>query len=221
MRPGPTFFILIETIGILSFAINAILAGRKKDLSTFGIFVVAAVTALGGGTLRDILLGPAAQPFFWIANPFYIVAIFALAVGYCRLGAVRAILDRRDVFLKETAEVIAFASLGALGAVKAYAILVPGMGEGMLPVLHVLLLSAFFGAMGAAFGSVIRDMIIGDFPGALRPGVGTLEAAFIGSAAAAGLRLADVPQPWALLAGFVVIGAIRAAIVVNLHAAKA
>lgn len=221
MRTGPTLFILIETIGILSFAINAILAGRAKQLSTFGIFVVAATTALGGGTLRDILLGPAALPFFWVANPFYIVAIFALSVGYCHIGTVRAILDRRDVVLKETAEVIAFASLGALGALKAFGILAPTMGEGWLAVVQIWLLSAFFGAMGAAFGSVIRDVILGELPAALKPRVGTLEAAFAGSAAAVALRLVDVAQPWALLAGFLVIAAVRGAMVVNLHAAKA
>ncbi len=221
MRTGPSLLVLIEMIGIISFAVNAIMAGRAKPLSTMGIFVVAAATALGGGTLRDILLGPSAQPFFWVVHPFYIVAIFVLAVGYCHTALIRAVLDRRDVLLKETAEVIAFASLGTLGAVKAYAILSTTAGEGWLPTLQTWILASFFGAMTVAFGSVIRDVLIGEFPGALKPGVGTIEAAFLGSAAAVGLGIAGVPQPWVLLVGFIAIGALRGAIVYRVHAAKA
>ncbi len=81
MRSGPAWFIYLETLGILSFAINAMIVAKAKNLSTLGIFICAFATALGGGTLRDMMLGPAAQPFFWVAFPFYIVAIFVVAVA--------------------------------------------------------------------------------------------------------------------------------------------
>jgi uncharacterized membrane protein YeiH len=205
MRPGPEWFIFIETLGILSFAINAMIVGRDRDLSTLGVFLCAAAAALGGGTLRDILLGPAAQPYFWVAHPFYIVAIFVLSVGYCHLGILRKMIGKRIVTLKDVAETVAFASLGALGASKAYLILSPTSGEGMLAMAHLLILVSIFGAVSAAFGSIIRDGLINEFPSALRPGVGSLESLFIGSGVLAVLRMADVPQAWALLAGFLVI----------------
>jgi uncharacterized membrane protein YeiH len=205
MRPGPEWFILIETLGILSFAINAMIVGRDRKLSTLGIFLCAAAAALGGGTLRDILLGPQAQPFFWVAHPFYIVAIFLLALGYDHVGLIRRIIGKRVAQLKDAAETIAFASLGALGATKAYNILGPSTGEGLLAMAQLWILVAIFGAVSAAFGSIIRDGLINEFPAALRPGVGSLESLFIGSGVLAALRMAEVPQAWALLAGFLII----------------
>lgn len=220
MRAGPEWFILLETLGILSFAINAMIVARDKNLSTLGVFVCAAATALGGGTLRDILLGTAAQPFFWVSFPFYIVAIFAVSVAYANLPLVQAVIARRDFYIKETAEAAALASLGALGAAKAYTLLSPVTGAGMLGAAHLWILAAFMGAVSAAFGSIIRDVLINEFPGALRPGGWVLEALFIGSGVLVALRMLDVPQAWAVLAGFVVTLVIRARVVLAARRAK-
>ena len=109
MRGGPGWFIFIETLGILSFAINAMIVAKGKGLSALGVFVCAFATALGGGTLRDILLGPGAQPFFWVAFPFYLVAIFGVSLAYARTDVLRRAIGRRDRVIKETAEAIAAA----------------------------------------------------------------------------------------------------------------
>jgi uncharacterized membrane protein YeiH len=86
---------------------------------------------------------------------------------------------------------------------------------------HLWILVAIFGAVSAAFGSIIRDMLINEFPAALRPGVGSLESLFIGSGVLAALRMAEVPQAWALLAGFLVIMSIKGwAVVASWQAAK-
>jgi uncharacterized membrane protein YeiH len=215
MRSGPFWFILVETLGILSFAINAMIVAKAKNLSTLGVFTCAFAAALGGGTLRDILLGPAAQPFFWVAFPFYIVAIFAIAVAYANIEPIRTAIGRRDYVVKETAELLALASLGALGAAKAFTILSPTIGDGPMGAVQMLILGAFFGAMGAAFGSILRDVLLNEFPGALKPGVWTLEALFIGSVVLIALRLVDVAQPWAVLAGFLVTIAIRVPIILS------
>ncbi len=215
MRAGPLWFLLIETLGILSFAINAMIVARAKSLSTLGIFTCAFATALGGGTLRDILLGPQAQPFFWVAFPFYIVAIFVLAVAYANLEPLRGLIGKRHYLVKETAELIALASLGGLGAAKAFNLLSPVVAGGVWGGAQLLILCAFFGAMSAAFGSILRDILLNEFPAALKPGVWTLEALFIGSALLVSLRMAGVPAPWALLAGFLTVIAIRAPIIIS------
>jgi uncharacterized membrane protein YeiH len=214
MRPGLEWFIWIETLGIICFAINAMIVAYGKNLSTLGIFTCAFATALGGGTLRDLLLGPAALPLFWIAFPFYIVAIFAMAVAYANLGFIRAIVARRDFVIKETAELLALASLGALGAAKAFNILSPTMATTALGSAQVLIICAFLGAVSAAFGSVLRDVLLNEFPGTLKPGIWTLEALFIGSAALVALRMAGLGAAWALLVGFLLIIAIRAPIII-------
>jgi len=213
MRSGPAWFIYLETLGILSFAINAMIVAKAKNLSTLGIFICAFATALGGGTLRDIMLGPAAQPFFWVAFPFYIVAIFVVAVAYANLDLLRTAIARRDTLVKETAEALALASLGALGAAKAFTLLSPVVGSGFMSMLQLWILCAFFGAISAAFGSILRDVLLNEFPSALRPGVFVLEALFVGSAVLAALRMADVSQPVAVLAGFLITLVIRAAVV--------
>ena len=213
MRAGPDWFVLIEAIGIISFAINAMIIAKDKELSALGVFFCAAATALGGGTLRDILLGPEALPFFWVSFPFYLLAIFAISIGYMKFAFVQDILSRRDLLLKETAEAIALASLGALGASKAFNLLGPGDGS-LVKSLHVVILCASLGAVSAAFGSVIRDTVINQFPAVLKPNVGTLEALFLGCGLLAVLRLSGVPTAWAMLPTFILIFGIRALAVV-------
>jgi len=197
---------------LMSFAINAMIVASSKKLSTLGVFLCAVATALGGGTLRDILLGPAALPFFWLAFPFYIVAIFVISVAYANLQVVQRLIAKRDVLIRETAETVALASLGALGAAKTYNLLSPSVGDGVLAAAQLWILCAFFGAISAAFGSIIRDIIINEFPGSLKPGVWVLEALFIGCGVLAVLRMIGVSQPWAVLAGFGVVAAIRLAV---------
>ncbi len=209
MRSGPTWFILIETLGILSFAINAMIVAKAKNLSPMGVFLCAVVTALGGGTLRDILLGPAAQPFFWVAFPFYIVAIFVVAIAYARIEWLQSLIARRDVLIKEGSETLAMASLAALGSAKTYTLLGPAASPGVIGAAHLMILCAFFGAMTASFGGILRDVIINEFPGVLRPGVNLIEALFLGSALVGVLRLSSVSQPWAILAGFLLIVVLR------------
>ncbi len=114
--------------------------------------------------------------------------------------------------MKETAEAVALASLGALGAAKAFTLLSPVVGSGFMAMLQLWILCAFFGAISAAFGSILRDVLLNEFPSALRPGVFVLEALFVGSAVLAALRMADVSQPVAVLAGFLITLVIRAAV---------
>ena len=204
----------------MSFAINAMIVAKGKNLSTFGYFLCAVATALGGGTLRDILLGPSAQPFFWVAFPFYIVAIFVLSIAYARLGFLQAAIAKRDFLIKESSEAIALASLGALGAAKTFILLGPQVAPTALGQMQLWILCAFFGAMSAAFGSIIRDIIINEFPGSLRPGVWVIEALFLGCGLLALLRMQDVPAPWALLAGFLVTLFIRLWVVLAAHRAQ-
>jgi uncharacterized membrane protein YeiH len=220
MRPGLEWFILLEAIGLISFAINAMIVTRPKELSTLGVFVAAAATALGGGTLRDIFLGPEALPFFWIAFPFYFVSIFFIALIYDNSEAVRGLIAKRDFVVKEGTEALAFASLGSVGAAKTFTILSPGMGNGMLDFAHVWILCAFLGAMTVTFGGIIRDTLLNEFPSTLKSGNGALESVFIGAGLVGLLLLLGVAQPWALLAGFVLTLALRIRIVLAARAAK-
>ena len=61
-----TFFHLFDIIGIVAFSISGSLVAMRKRLDPFGVFIIAFATAVGGGTLRDILIG--ANPVFWMKN---------------------------------------------------------------------------------------------------------------------------------------------------------
>ncbi|HKA06810.1 MAG TPA: TRIC cation channel family protein, partial [Gemmataceae bacterium] len=64
---------LIDLIAVSVFAISGTLAAGRKSLDLVGVYVIAVVTAIGGGTLRDLLLHR--HPLFWVVDPNYLFAI--------------------------------------------------------------------------------------------------------------------------------------------------
>jgi len=66
-------FYILDFLGVALFAVSGVLAAGRKFLDVFGAVVIAIVTAIGGGTLRDLLLDR--HPVFWIANPIYLYII--------------------------------------------------------------------------------------------------------------------------------------------------
>ncbi|MEQ9582095.1 MAG: TRIC cation channel family protein, partial [Arenibacter sp.] len=58
------FYFIIDILGIISFAISGVLVAMDKKLDLFGVFIIAFVTATGGGTLRDLLIGN--TPVLWM-----------------------------------------------------------------------------------------------------------------------------------------------------------
>jgi uncharacterized membrane protein YeiH len=68
---------ILDFCGVLVFAVSGVLTAGRKKMDVFGVFVIAAVTAIGGGTLRDVMIDR--YPIFWFRNTTYI-AIIAVAV---------------------------------------------------------------------------------------------------------------------------------------------
>ena len=60
-------FYILDLIGVAVFAVSGTLAAIQSKLDLLGVMVIATVTAIGGGTLRDLLLNR--HPIFWIADP--------------------------------------------------------------------------------------------------------------------------------------------------------
>jgi uncharacterized membrane protein YeiH len=65
---------LLDLLGVAVFAVSGALAAGRTGLDLFGVIVIAALTAVGGGTLRDLLLDR--HPIFWIADPTYLIVIW-------------------------------------------------------------------------------------------------------------------------------------------------
>lgn len=141
-----TLFYLLDIIGTMAFATSGALTAMSKKLDLFGVLIVAVVTAVGGGTLRDVMIG--STPVFWMGDLNYVYAItiaFVLAVVF------RGRFDkyRTSLLLFDT---IGFGVFTLIGLAK-------GLAIGLHPVICVAL-----GMITACFGGVIRDILCNDIP---------------------------------------------------------
>lgn len=80
-----SFQVAIEVSATLAFALSGLIAGARKKLDAFGVFVVTGVAAFGGGTLRDLLLDR--RPFFWISHAHWLWLMLFYACLRWRLCA--------------------------------------------------------------------------------------------------------------------------------------
>lgn len=137
--------LLIDILGTIAFAISGVLAAMNKRLDPFGILIIAFVTAVGGGTLRDILIE---APIAWMRNLTYVYVIFVTTV-LAVIFRKRLNHIRRSLFLFDT---IGIALYTIVGVEK-------GIVAGFSPVICVAL-----GTMTACFGGVIRDILCNEIP---------------------------------------------------------
>ena len=182
----------LEWAGVAVFALTGALVAARKQMDPFGFALLGTVTGIGGGTLRDILLG--ARPVPWIGDPTVVaicvavsLAAFFTAHHFESEGRARTLL---------WADALGLALFAVTGSAKA-------LGTGAPAVSAVVL-----GVITATFGGIIRDILAGDVPMVLRRDI-YVTAALAGAGAFALLLLA-APEPLAALAGFAVAFGARA-----------
>ena len=131
--------------GTFAFAVSGALLAARHRLDIIGFLFVANMTGVGGGTVRDLLLG---APVFWVQDATYIaVCSAAAALTY----AAASLLDRASQALL-WADAVGIALFAVLGAQKA---LLAGVGPGVAVVM---------GIFTACFGGVIRDVMLNETP---------------------------------------------------------
>lgn len=141
----PTFFQIIEFLGTFAFAISGIRLASAKRFDWFGAYVVGLTTAIGGGTIRDLLLG--VTPF-WITTPVYIICS-AFALGWVILFGKWLIRMKVTFFLFDT---IGLALFTVVGVAKT------------LTLGYSFWLAVVMGCITGAAGGVIRDIFINEIP---------------------------------------------------------
>jgi uncharacterized membrane protein YeiH len=139
-------FHLLDIIGTMAFAMSGALTAMHKKLDPFGIFIIAFVTAVGGGTLRDIMIGR--TPVGWMLDLNYVYVII--------VGFILAILFRKK-FHRLRTSLFFFDTIG-LGVFTLIG-LEKGINIGLHPVICIAL-----GTMTACFGGVIRDILCTEIP---------------------------------------------------------
>ncbi|HEX8394263.1 MAG TPA: trimeric intracellular cation channel family protein [Longimicrobium sp.] len=191
---------VLDLVGVAVFAISGALAAGRKSLDLLGVVVIAVVTAVGGGTLRDVLLDR--HPIFWIAHPMYIVVITAAALATVAWSR-RLRPPEKSLVIADALGLALFSITGAQIAQQA----------GLSPVIVIMM-----GTMTGTAGGMMRDVLTAEIPMILRP---TMElyatAAIAGIALYLGLEALGVPRDPSAVAGMAAIAALRlAAILTNL-----
>ena len=139
-------FQLLEIIGTMAFAMSGALTAMNKKMDPFGVFIIAFVTAVGGGTLRDVLIGR--TPVGWMLDIRY---VYLIIVGFILAILFRKKFDRlrTSLFLFDTIGLGVFTLIG----------LEKGINIGLHPVICIAL-----GTITACFGGVIRDILCTEIP---------------------------------------------------------
>ena len=137
---------VITICGTFSFAVSGAFAAMQKRLDIFGVLIIAFATSVGGGTLRDILLGD--TPVFWLKSANYSLLILVTAI-------VAVIFWKRIKSLKIT--LFLFDSLG-LGFFTVVG-LQKGLAYDLSPGICVAL-----GTVTGCFGGIIRDILLNNIP---------------------------------------------------------
>jgi uncharacterized membrane protein YeiH len=183
---------VFDLIGVGVFALSGALAAGRKRLDLLGVVVIATVTAIGGGTLRDVLMDR--HPVFWIAEPAYLYVIFAAAVltiAYTRWLPP----PERAISVADALGLAVFAVSGAQIAEHA----------GFTGTVVVIM-----GTLTGVAGGMIRDVLTAEIPLILRPGRIYATAAILGVVAYLVLQgLMD--RNLAAVAGMLIIAALRIA----------
>lgn len=140
-----TFLFIIEVVGTVAFAISGIRLAAAKNFDWFGAYIVGLVTAIGGGTLRDLLLD---IPVFWMMQWWYL-AVTALSLVAVILF--RNLLVRREalLFMFDTVGLALFCVIGI---------------QKSLAVGYPMWVAAVMGVITGAFGGVLRDILINEEP---------------------------------------------------------
>lgn len=140
------YFKFIDILGTIAFAVSGVYAAMEKKLDLFGVIIIAFVTAIGGGTVRDMMIGD--LPVAWIRNINYTVIILSTTI---------VVILFRSYIKNFQKTLLVFDSIG-LGLFTILGIQ-KGIAFGLHPVICVAL-----GTITGCFGGVIRDMLINTIP---------------------------------------------------------
>jgi len=190
---SPALLHTLYLVAIVAEAMTAALSAGRRDMDWMGVCIIACVTALGGGSLRDVLLGH--YPLTWVVHPEYLWMTGGAAILTALIAPVMRRL--RSVFL--LADALGLVAFTVIGCQVAQMM--------QLPVTVVLI----SGMITGCAGGVLRDVLCGEIPQAFRDHQPYAVCAFAGGCADLLLRQFDAVHETApLLACVVVTAGLRA-----------
>ena len=192
-----TWIFILQLIGTVSFAVSGAMTALRKRMDVLGVVVLGLITAVGGGMLRDVLLGRTPPAIF--SDPVTVVAA-ALSSVLVFIPAVRRLLLKTRKIYEMTMRLADSLGLGiftVIGAQTACALLPEDSWFAM----------AFLGTITGVGGGVLRDVLAGTIPGIFRKHIYALASA--AGALTDILLMRILPHEIAMLSGFWVVVLIR------------
>ena len=170
------FFSYIEILGAFAMAISGALTAIKMRFDGFGIVIIAFVTAVGGGTLRDVITN---REVFWLSNSTLIYSIF--------FGTFLAII------LKSKQKLI-YRPLMFFDAIGLGFFTIVGVEIGISQDLDMIF-CIILGAMTGTFGGVLRDILVNEIPVIFRKEI-YATVSIVGGIIYYSLKFTDLPLIW-------------------------
>ncbi|MQW46677.1 trimeric intracellular cation channel family protein [Sinorhizobium meliloti] len=180
----------LDYAGVAIFAATGALSASRKQLDIIGYLFLASATGIGGGTIRDLVLG--ATPVFWVVNPNFIIVCAAVAVAVFLTSHLLESRYRMLVWL----DALGLSAYCVMGAAK-------GLAATGSPIVALVT-----GALTATFGGVLRDLLAGEPSVLLRPEI-YVSAALIGAGAFVLASLAGLPLVATSALGVITAFAVR------------
>lgn len=139
------FIFVLDILGVIAFSISGVLTAMRKKLDAFGILIIAFVTSVGGGTLRDVLIK---ADVTWLTNMIYVYVILITTV-FAIIIRNKINYLRKSLFLFDTLGIGLYTVVGVE----------KGISADLSPIICIA-----FGTISACFGGVIRDILCNDIP---------------------------------------------------------
>lgn len=189
----------LDLFGTAVFACSGALAAGRRRMDLFGVMVLAFVTAVGGGTIRDLVIGN--TPVFWVRDPVYVWVALGAGVLTFMIAHVHEL--RRDLLI--IADALGLAVFTVIGTRVGVDVLGPGI------------IATMTGVMSGVLGGVIRDVLVNRVPMVFQREI-YASAALLGAIALQLMDEMDMATPLpALVAGAMVLGLRLAAVKWQLH----
>lgn len=182
----------LDWFGLCVFALTGALVASRKQMDIVGFALLGSVTGIGGGTIRDVLMG--ALPVFWVQKPAYLLTCVLVSCGAFFIA--HLVQSRQRLLI--WADAVGLALFSVTGADIA-------QNQGVGSVIAIAL-----GVATATFGGIIRDILGGDIPVILRRKI-YVTAALLGSSVFEMCLQLGLAKNLSLVAGFMAALALRAA----------
>lgn len=185
------FMYILDIFSTVVFAISGVILARRTRLDIIGAIFLGTVTAVGGGTIRDAVLG--IRPVFWVSDPVYIYVI----VGVSLLLYIILSFKEAPANSLRIADALGLAVVTVIGSSKALSL-------GMDPIICITM-----GVLTGVAGGIIRDTLANRMPIVFADSILYATAAFLGATSFVIISNYGVAEDWAVLAGLLITLSIR------------